>query len=181
MKRCIILFLLIFIIPEMLSAQDITQIIRVKVIDKDSKKPLASVSIAIAGSNPQIVTISDLDGSIKFERLPVGRNTIQVYYLGYEPATVPNVLIGAGKEAVLTIEMRESVVNLNEIIVKSKNQGEVINKMAVVIAGMLTNKINKTARHIFSSCIIFKNVLQQLISTSVIFFQFIKVYCVTYQ
>ncbi len=52
---------------------------------------------------------------------------------------IPNVLIGAGKEAVLNIELTESVTQLDEVVVKGrKNKGNPLNDMATVSARSIT-------------------------------------------
>ncbi len=131
----VLFLILLLLVNGFVYAQQLRQSIRGRVIDRDSKTPLIGVNLVMKDSDPAIGTITDNEGNFKFEKLPIGRYDIQAFYLGYEPGFVNNLLINAGKELVLTIELAESVEELEEIIVKSdKQKGEVINEMATVSA-----------------------------------------------
>ncbi len=120
-------------------AQTLKQTIRGRVTDTDSGMPLVGVTLYIAGSNPIVGTITDPDGYFAFKELPIGRYNVAIDYIGYEGMIVPNVLIGAGKEAVLNVNLTESVTNLDEVVVKAKkNKGEPLNDMATVSARSIT-------------------------------------------
>ncbi len=118
-----------------LEAQSLTQVIRGRVVDLDSKTPLIGVTLFIEGSQPIIGTITDEDGYFTFPEIAIGRYNIGISYVGYENKMIPNILTGAGKEVVLTIELEESVEELEEVVVTAhKNKGEPINDMATVSA-----------------------------------------------
>jgi len=135
MKKITFYIFLFLILTQQLNSQSLTQNIRGRVIDKDSKDPLEWVSMVIVNSKPSIGTTTDGEGIFRFDELEVGRYSIELYYMGYESKTVSNILIGAGKEVVLEIEMTESLVKLDEVIISAERQnGEVINKMAAVSA-----------------------------------------------
>lgn len=120
-------------------AQTLTQTIRGRVIDTDSKMPLIGVTLYIESSNPVIGTVTDPDGYFSFVPLPVGRYNIAVNYIGYETKIIPNVLLGAGKEVILNFELTESVKQLDEVVVTArKNKGEPLNDMASVSARSFT-------------------------------------------
>ncbi len=124
---------MVFLLPFVVPAQEITQTIRGVVLDKDSQVTLPGAHLIIAGSDPPIGTVTDVNGEFSFGKLPVGRYNITVYYLGYETQTIPNVLLNSGKETVLKIELTESVVKLSEVVISGKqNKAEAINKMATV-------------------------------------------------
>ncbi len=124
---------------EHLQARSLTQIIRGNVIDLDSKTPLIGVTLFIDGSDPMVGTITDGDGNFEFPAMPIGRYNVGVSYIGYENKLIPNLLIGAGKEAFLRIEMSESLEQLDEVVVAArKNKGEPLNDMATVSARSVT-------------------------------------------
>ena len=126
-------------------AQSLTQIIRGRVIDLDTKTPLIGVTLYIDGSQPVIGTITDEEGYFTFPGLPIGRYNIGISYIGYENKVIPNVLTGAGKEVVLNVQLEESVEELDEVIVTArKNKGEAINDMATVSARSIT--VEETSR-----------------------------------
>lgn len=128
------------------NGQSLKQVIRGEVIDRDSKVSLVGVNLVIAHSSPPIGTITDLEGNFKFNPLPVGRYDIEVHYMGYESKTINDILIGAGKEAVLTIELVESVIEMEGIVISAKkNKGETLNRMASVSARSFT--VEETKRY----------------------------------
>jgi hypothetical protein len=104
-------------------------------VDLDSETPLIGVALYIDGSDPVIGTITDNDGYFQFRELPIGRHNVVVSYIGYEDKIIPNLLLGAGKEVYLNIELTESVEKLDEVVVSAhKNKGEPLNDMATVSA-----------------------------------------------
>ncbi|MCF6171315.1 MAG: TonB-dependent receptor [Bacteroidales bacterium] len=129
----IICFLLTFALTGKSFPQEITQSIRGRVVDKDSQMPLPGASLVIAGSEPQIGTTSGENGEFNFGKLAVGKYDIIVFYVGYEMATVRNVVLISGKETVLTIQLTESVQKLDEVVIlANRNKAEAIDKMAAV-------------------------------------------------
>jgi hypothetical protein len=121
------------------NAQTLKQTIRGKVVDKDTETPLIGVTLYIENSSPLIGTITDEDGFFSFSALPIGRYNVVVDYIGYEKIIVPNILIGAGKEAVISVELVESVTQVDEVVVKGrKKKGESLNDMTTVSARSFT-------------------------------------------
>ncbi|MEZ5196133.1 MAG: TonB-dependent receptor [Bacteroidales bacterium] len=142
----IISLLLTTIIVTDITGQELTQVVRGTLVDKDSKMGLFGASLVIAGSNPQKGTITDENGDFNFGQLPVGRYDIIIYYMGYETRTLSNILVGTGKEVVLRVELTESVVNLEEVVVKGKeHKSETLNEMSTVSARTFT--VEETRRY----------------------------------
>lgn len=139
MKLFLACGILISLILSTTHAQTLKQTIRGTITDVDSKMPLIGVTLIIQGSNPLVGTVTGPDGSFEFPELPIGRYNVIVDYLGYESQVVPNVLIGAGKQAVLNIDLTESVTSLEAVVVTAKqNKGEPLNDMASVSARSFT-------------------------------------------
>jgi len=127
------------------AAQDYTQTVKGKITDTDSKVTLPGANVILLGSNPLQGTISDLDGNFKLEKVPVGRHSFKISFLGYEDVTVSEILIGTGREVFLGIEMKESVTEIAEVkIVANVNKSEAINQMVPVSATQLT--VESTSR-----------------------------------
>jgi len=85
----------------------ITQSIRGTVRDQDSGQPLPGASLWIEeNGNLQGVT-TDLNGNFFIGEIPVGRHTLQVSYLGYQATQIRNLLLIAGKETVLEVNLME--------------------------------------------------------------------------
>ena len=120
-----------------LSAQNtkLTQTIRGKVIDRDSKYVLAGANVIVQNTNPILGASTDLDGNFFINNVPLGRHSIEVIYIGYESSVVSNVLVGSGKEVVLTIELAEYMIYTDAIEVTAEIQKEQpINEMASISA-----------------------------------------------
>ncbi len=116
-------------------SQELTQTIKGRVIDVDSEISLPGATIVVLSSDPIIGTVTDFDGNFRLPDIPVGRVSLQISFLGYEPQLVPDILLSSGKELVLNISLKESFSTLNEIVVKGEvNKEEAMNKMATLSA-----------------------------------------------
>ena len=73
-----------------------------------------------------------MDGTFRMEKIPIGRISIQLSYLGYEAKTISDIIVNSGKEVVLDLSMQESVVNMNEVVVSANKKGEATNEMAMI-------------------------------------------------
>lgn len=133
MKKIVLTFFAITFCFSLTIAQNLTQTVRGKILDMDSKNPLTGATVKIVGSNPLIGTTTDLDGNFRLENIPVGRITLELSYIGYETKTFPNIEVNSGKEVVLQFEMQESILQMEEVVVKAqKNKGEALNEMALL-------------------------------------------------
>jgi hypothetical protein len=112
--------------------QVMSQTVRGVIADADSKSPLIGVTVLIPNSSPIKGSVTDVNGQFKIDQVPVGRITLTINYLGYEPMTLPNITVDAGQEVVLDIEMQESTSRLNEVVVYANNKGEALNEMSLV-------------------------------------------------
>ncbi len=130
----------------LVKAQELTQTIRGTVTDHDSKTPLIGATVIIMGTDPIVGTITDLDGYFRIENVPVGRIDLKISYIGYEDKIVSNILLGTGKEAVLSVEIVETVLDMDEVMVTAKkNKTESLNEMAPVSAKAIT--VEETKRY----------------------------------
>ena len=113
----------------------ITQSIRGQVVDLDTQSPLIGVNIIVLDSQPLLGSSSDQNGRFEIKEVPVGRVSLQVSYIGYEPLLLSDVLITSGKELVLNLEMEESVIEAEGVVVVADElEGIAINEMAMVSA-----------------------------------------------
>ncbi|MEM9546508.1 MAG: TonB-dependent receptor [Bacteroidota bacterium] len=130
-KLFVLIFLLLFFVSSF--CQKPNQSIRGKVIDQDSKVPLIGATVELLNPSGLPGVTTDFDGDFILENVPVGRRGIRINYLGYEPVILPNLIVGSGKELVLTIEMQESLISLNEVVVTAKsNKHETLNEMTTL-------------------------------------------------
>ena len=95
-----------------------TQTIRGRVVDGVSNTALVGVSVMLISTDEKIYgSTTDTDGRFRIDNVPVGRHTVRITYIGYEEQTIPNVIVTAGKEVVLTLSLTESVSQLNEVVI----------------------------------------------------------------
>lgn len=132
--------LLICFCSAIVSNAQLTQIVRGKIIDKESKSPLIGANVIILNSDPILGTVTDIDGNFSF-KAPIGRITIKTSYLGYEETIIPELQVVSGKENYLTIEMREQISSMQEVTVKAnKNKAQTVNSMASISARMISTE-----------------------------------------
>jgi hypothetical protein len=139
-KKWLMLAGLLF--PVFCSAQ-YTQTIKGTITDKESKIPLAGVTVAVTTVNPPAGTATDGNGNFLIENIPVGKHTIQVSYIGYNSITIPGVLVTSAKEVVLDLSMEESATQMDEVVITDRRDH--INEMALVSAK--TFDVQETERY----------------------------------
>ncbi|MBN2611244.1 MAG: carboxypeptidase-like regulatory domain-containing protein, partial [Bacteroidales bacterium] len=109
------------------------QTLRGTVIDKDTRSPVIGAAIVIKNTEPLKGTITDQDGNYSIKNVPVGRQTLYVSSIGYKPVNLDNIMLLSAKEKILTIEMEESVSDIEEVIVYAYARKEdALNEMATV-------------------------------------------------
>ncbi len=143
MKKIISTTLIIAVFTTLAFSQNLTQTVRGTILDVDSKLPLIGATVMILGSDPLIGTATDVNGKFKLENIPIGRISLQISYLGYETKTIQDIVVNSGKEVVLDITMQESVVKLDEVVVKATKKGEATNDMAIVSARSISPEETK--------------------------------------
>jgi len=136
LKTKTVILLLLILAYVSVHAQDITQTIRGTILDTETKIPQVAATVAIYDDNTLVTaSTTDADGNFRFDNIPVGRYSVVCSYVGYGQVHIPDVILGAGKEVVLPVEMEESAVEIDEITIKaSARKGETLNKMAFVSA-----------------------------------------------
>jgi hypothetical protein len=79
-------------------------------------------------------TVTDENGVFYIKDLTPGRYTLIVTYTGYEPTTIPNVLVTSGKETDLEIKVQEGLTLQEAVITASADKDKAINELATVSA-----------------------------------------------
>ncbi|HCN05819.1 MAG TPA: TonB-dependent receptor, partial [Bacteroidetes bacterium] len=113
-----------------------TQVVRGTVIDAISNAPIpgARVTVMIDGKGPK-GAIVQRDGSFKIAGIDLGRHTISIASIGYDPYVNDNVLVTSGKEVVLTITLNEAFSQTADVEVvyeRAKDVGTTNNEYATV-------------------------------------------------
>ncbi|MCG8322936.1 MAG: carboxypeptidase-like regulatory domain-containing protein [Cytophagales bacterium] len=99
--------------------QNFTQTVRGKVVDRQSGSSIIGANVIIIGTDPLLGAITDAGGNFRITRVPVGRHNLKITYIGYEESNMPELSVGSGKEVVLNIELRESFVQMEEMVIKA--------------------------------------------------------------
>lgn len=104
-------------------------------MDRDVQLPLPGANVVVEGTDPLVGTTTDAEGWFVLENVPLGRQVIRVSFLGYDPAIIPQVLVTSGREVVLTVRLRERVLQGDEVVVVPEAQKrEASNDLALVSA-----------------------------------------------
>lgn len=113
----------------------LTQSVKGLVTDKDSKFPITGANVIVLNSNPLIGAKSDENGFFTLLDVPLGRVSIRISYIGYQDAFANDILVVAGKETQLNIELEEKVNEIKEVTVTDKTEkGSAKNEFAAVSA-----------------------------------------------
>lgn len=112
-----------------------TQNVRGKIVDSETQFPLFDVKVQLftSDSTKRYITKSDIDGNFLLADIPVGKHQLVCNYLTYQLKEI-TVEVNSGKETIVTIPMLERVVTQEEVTVRSRKQGQVINEMALISA-----------------------------------------------
>lgn len=129
--RCLLLFLIL--LPFILTGQ-ITQTIRGNVIDTDSKMPLIGANVVVENPDTFLGASTDIHGNFTISQVPIGRVNIKVTYVGYEPKILPNIELSSGKELLLNVELKESLMMEEVTVSADKKKAKAQNEMATVSA-----------------------------------------------
>ncbi len=136
MKKIGVLLLLVFISP--LKAQELSQLIRGIVLDKQTQSTLPGANVLVMGTNPLLAATSDADGKFRIANVPLGRWQLKISFIGYKERMM-TVVLTSGKESVLNIELEESVVEGQEVtIVAETDKTKTNNKTTTVSARSFT-------------------------------------------
>ncbi len=143
MKNLLItLFTLIFCSVSF--SQSLTQSVRGKVYDNLTKEALPVAYIIVLDTDPCIGTTSDMDGNFTLEKVPVGRQNIQVTMMGYESYIVNELLISSGQQPFLDVALQQAILETDAVVVKI-NKDIPLNTMTTVSSRQFT--VEETQRY----------------------------------
>lgn len=139
MRQFITNLIIILISTTSILAQNEGQNVKGIILDKQSEAPLIGATLHLIGTEMSIGTTTDIDGMFTLNNVPIGRQTFEINYLGYETVFIQNIDVTAGKEVFLNIEMEESLVTLEEIVITATiDKDKSINDMATVSTRQFT-------------------------------------------
>ncbi|MCC6370267.1 MAG: TonB-dependent receptor [Bacteroidia bacterium] len=112
--------------------QSITQTVRGTIVDKQSQTPLPGVVVQILNSSPPQGTSSNEKGEFRLTGVPIGRLQLKFQVVSYKEKYI-TIILNAGKESVTNVELEESVVQGEEVvIVAEEDKTKTHNKLSSV-------------------------------------------------
>ncbi len=132
-RRFLLLMVSALFLYSAVNASKLTQTVKGRVVDQQTKAGLIGANIVIYGTDTGAAT--DMDGNFRISKVPVGRHTIKVMYMGYKSRIIPEILVGSAKEIELTIELEEDIIKGEELIVTPKiEKNRPLNTMTTISA-----------------------------------------------
>jgi len=131
-----------------IAQESYTQTLRGTVVDKESLTPLLGANVTITSTDPLLGSSTDMDGTFSISSVPIGRQDVEVSYLGYETQYLSGVVLKSGKELVLEIGLVQSFGVLDEITVNASSgvdKRDALNEFATVSAR--TFSVEETSRY----------------------------------
>ena len=117
MKNTICIFL--FVIPVFLKAQN-NGSISGKVIDKLSQKPIPNANIILEGTAKGAV--ADSNGTFRLAGIELRTYNVTFTLIGYKPATLYNIVVNAGNENNINVELEPQATALTDVVVKANKR-----------------------------------------------------------
>lgn len=122
------------------------QTIRGQVTDKVTGTVLPGVIVKLKNDSTNLlVSQTDEKGFFKIENIPVGRRSFIVSLFGYNSVFLSDVIISSGKETFVNIEMEESLIQMNEVVVSADDNKDVVSDMQGI--NVKTFSIEETERY----------------------------------
>ena len=107
-------FILFISFISSIKAQEITQILRGRVIEAVSKAPISDAAITI--NNTKFSISANTEGVFQMEQIPVGRYRLTISSVGFQPLILTDILVESGKETVLEIVLNTSTTALDTFV-----------------------------------------------------------------
>lgn len=144
MKSYIALVAALLLLVGSAAGQSLTQTVRGKLYDIETQSPIPGGNIAISGSS--LGTASNAEGTFRIANVPVGRHDLTASFIGYEPVTLPNILVTSAKEVVLNIGLKQASRQMDEVVVKANQRKDrTVNTMASISSR--TFSVEETRRY----------------------------------
>lgn len=125
--------LIFILLTQAFRAQNLTQTVRGVVLDKVSQMPLPGAVVQVFNTKPALAANADGEGKFTLKGVAVGKQSLQINYIGYKPVTLQNLSVNAGKELVITVNMEEEITEMNEVEITAKVQkNKALNDMSTV-------------------------------------------------
>lgn len=126
--------------------QSPTQSVRGQVFDAETQFPVYGAKVQIFTGDTTILlrALTGFEGEFTIENVPVGKHELVSTYLTYDSKTV-TIEVTSGKEVIVQVPMQESFVEQEEVVVKGRRKGEVLNELAMLSAQQFS--VSETDRY----------------------------------
>lgn len=101
------------------------------VIDHDARIPLSGATVLVISNDGMRASATDVNGNFKFNKIPVGRHSVRVSYIGYGESIVSELFVGSSRETFVNVSLSEKIDSLGEVSI-GVAKGNPINDMAIV-------------------------------------------------
>jgi hypothetical protein len=116
-------------------SQTPTQTVRGKVIDAALKTGIPGANVLVMNTDPPAGAVTADDGSFEIRKVPVGRVSLKISFMGYQTSVIPEILVTSGKEVFVNAELSESAISAREVEVKATvDKDKPVNAMALISA-----------------------------------------------
>ena len=119
-----------------------------KIIDKSTNEELIGANVQIIGTT--FGTSSDLDGNYSVKRLLPGKYQLKFSYISYQNFIINNVIVEAGIDTKINIQLEPATTELNEIVVSAEavknTEGALLNiqkNSMIIVDGISAELISK--------------------------------------
>jgi hypothetical protein len=137
--RLLILLASFTLFSNITNSQSYTQSVTGRVTDKESKEPLPCATVVLEGVEG-VGTVTNAEGYFRLTKVPVGRQSIRISFMGYDEVVFPEVMVTSGKEVVLDAGLTERLSEIEEVsvVASRQNKDKALNSMATIS----TRKLN---------------------------------------
>ncbi|MGL4629615.1 MAG: carboxypeptidase-like regulatory domain-containing protein [Leadbetterella sp.] len=118
---------------------------------RDSEKMELIIGATVRVEGTTMATVSDINGKFAFNKVPTGKNTIKISYVGYQENTLSNILVEDGKEATANVVIVEDVNMLNNVVITSSKVTSTdlsvlkdIKQAQQIVVGLSSQQIQKS-------------------------------------
>lgn len=146
MNKKWLLALSMMLVMLQLHAQVPSQTVRGTVKDIDTDVPLFGVRIDIKSVDTTLIlqAMTDPDGLFEMANVPVGKYTLYASVNSHESRSI-DIIVNSGKENILDIKMQELIIEVEEVVITGRKNGEVLNEMATASAQQFS--VEETQRY----------------------------------
>jgi|GEM_PF-543194 len=99
------------------------------IVDSATKRPLANVTVNVESLNA--ICITNENGVFSFESLSAGLHSLKAQLIGYQEAHVHNLQVRPGETKRLTIEMTQTVIEMEEVLVTATRERSLLSRVPV--------------------------------------------------